>query len=177
MKFRSPSGHIIFGPPHSKVYITSLWGVYPKVLMALAQNRREISILSNRLGEKSQKPHFKPGIFKTGIKHGFETFLLNGSTKFSFLDYFELVPPRPLDRHPTSHQLKHFQFSHFQGESKFLISLEGNPKLLFVFTLSTYMPFTAHRPKGTIHKMYKHNHARTVFLPSSPERNIILSYT
>ena len=32
----------------------------------------------------------------------FETFLLNDSTKLSFLNFFELVPPRPLDRHPTS---------------------------------------------------------------------------
>ena len=59
----------------------------------------------------------------------FETFLLNGSTKLTFLNCFELVPPRPLDRHPTSHRLKHFQISYFQGESKFFISPEGNPKL------------------------------------------------
>ena len=59
----------------------------------------------------------------------FETFLLIGSTKLRLLNCFELVPSRPLDRHPTSHQLKHFQISHFQGESKFFISPEGNPKL------------------------------------------------
>ena len=35
-----------------------LWGVYPEVLMALAQNSWEISISSNRLGEKSQKPYW-----------------------------------------------------------------------------------------------------------------------
>ena len=68
-----------------------LWGVYPEVLMALAQNSWEISILLNRLGEKSQKPYFKTGIFKTEIKHGFETFLPNGSTKLRFLNCFELV--------------------------------------------------------------------------------------
>ena len=78
-KFRSPSGHITFDLPHCKVIFKSvhhpsLWGVYPEVLMALAQNSWENSISLNRLGEKSQKPHFETGIFKTEIKYGFWDF-------------------------------------------------------------------------------------------------------
>ena len=63
-KFGSPSGHITFDPPHWKVIFKSvhhpmLWGVYPEVLVALAQKSWENSISLNRLGEKSQKPCFK----------------------------------------------------------------------------------------------------------------------
>ena len=64
LKFRSPSGHITFDPPHWKVIFKSvhhpsLWGVYPEVLMALAQNCWENSISLYRLGEKSQKHIFR----------------------------------------------------------------------------------------------------------------------
>ena len=61
-----------------------LWGVYPEVLMALAQNSWEKSISLNRLGEKSQKPYFKTGIFKTEIKHGFGDFSPNLFNKIEF---------------------------------------------------------------------------------------------
>ena len=79
LKIRPSSGHITFDPAHWKVIFKSvhhpsLWGVYPEVLMALAQNSWENSISLNRLGEKSQKPHFETGIFKTEIKHGFWDF-------------------------------------------------------------------------------------------------------
>ena len=62
-KFGSPSGHITFDPAHWKVIFKSvhhpsLWGVYPEVLVPLAQNSWENSISLKRLGEKSQKPCF-----------------------------------------------------------------------------------------------------------------------
>ena len=36
----------------------------------------------------------------------FETFFLNGLRKLRFINCFELAPPRPLDRHPTTYMVK-----------------------------------------------------------------------
>ena len=70
MSLSFPIENVIF----QSVQRPMLWGVYPEVLMALAQNSWENSISLNRLGEKSQKQHFETGIFKTEIKHGFWDF-------------------------------------------------------------------------------------------------------
>ena len=42
----------------------------------------------------------------------FETFLLNGTTKLSFLNRFEQVPSIPLDRHPQARVIITFE-NHF----------------------------------------------------------------
>ena len=43
--------------------------------------------------------------------------------------FFQKVPSRPLDRHPTTHRLKQFRIPHLAREPKLLISPGGNPKL------------------------------------------------
>ena len=51
-----------------------LWGVYPEVLVALAQKSWENSISLNRLGEKSQKPCFISVLKIPVLKYGFWEF-------------------------------------------------------------------------------------------------------
>ena len=70
MSLSFPIENVIF----QSVQRPMLWGVYPEVLMALAQNSWEISISSNRLGEKSQKPFFISVLKIPVLKYGFWDF-------------------------------------------------------------------------------------------------------
>ena len=70
-----------------------LWGVYPEVLMALTQKSWEISISSNRQTRKYCQTVLESLTRKYNMV--FETFLLNGLTKFRFLNGFDLVPSIP----------------------------------------------------------------------------------
>ena len=87
----------------SKVFITLACGVsiqryWWHLLKTVEKTQFRCTVL-----EKSLKNHiFRQESSKLKLNMVFETFLLNGTTKLNFLNYFEQVAPRPLDRHPTS---------------------------------------------------------------------------